>query len=103
MIHVKYDIGLFQHHWNLDYNVFLTLLVFVVHNGTSLYIRNTKLLTPNKLLAKRLLLANTQQMGISYKSKKHAGFIIIFSIIVFHQKSNGLFASFAVILGMQCV
>ena len=23
MIHVKYDICLFQHHWNLDYNVLL--------------------------------------------------------------------------------
>lgn len=47
MIHVKYDICLFQHHWNLDYNVLLTLLVFVVYNGISLYIRNTKLLLPN--------------------------------------------------------
>jgi len=37
-----------------------------------------------KLLAKRLLLANTQKMGISHKSKKHAGFIIIFFIIVSH-------------------
>jgi hypothetical protein len=68
-----------------------------------LYIRNTKLLTPNKLLAKRLLLANTQQMGISFKSKKHACLILYFFIGVFHQKSSGLFASFAVMLGMQCV
>jgi hypothetical protein len=35
-------------------------------------------LKPNKLLA------NTQKMGISYKSKKYADFRIIFFIIVFH-------------------